>query len=101
MRYEEMISEIYFTAGMLEGLSCMQGQLMTEAVTFMLRECVDRLKIVGTQLIGDSGTTLEIRGVPSAAQMHALLSKKKVIADAGRPTEAFGRVYQPEDASDQ
>ncbi len=102
MKCEEMIKEIYFVAGALEGLSCTQGQPMTEASAFILGDCVDRLELVGAQLLANSGTKLEIKGMPSEEQMIKYLSEKKVNVYAGRPTEVFGRVYPAqEDASDQ
>lgn len=60
MKREETIRDIYKVAGLLEGFSCMQGQVMTEAVAFMLADCVDRLELIGAQMLtkdvnGDEG----------------------------------------------
>ena len=53
MKREEVIQDIYRMAGLLEGLSCMTGQTMTEAITFMLGDCVDRLEILGAKLLAE------------------------------------------------
>lgn len=95
MKYEEMIKEIYFVAGMLEGLSVYIQRNTSEAAVTMLGDCVDRLEIVGAQLVGKCDVSLEIKGMPSDSEMIAYLSKKQVISDEGRPEEAFGRVYPP------
>jgi hypothetical protein len=92
MKCEEMIREVYFVAGVLEGLSCNKGQPMTEASAFILGDCVDRLELVGAHLlkvcdpvVGVNCTTFD--------EAFKLLDQKKVIFDEGKPTEAFGRVY--------
>lgn len=51
MKREEVIQDIYRMAGLLEGLSCMTGQVMTEGITYMLGDCVDRLEIIGAKLL--------------------------------------------------
>ena len=51
MKREEMVRDIYKVAGMLEGFSCMQGQVMTEAVVYMLSDCVDKLELIGADLM--------------------------------------------------
>lgn len=53
MNLEQVTKDIYRMAGLLEGLSCMQGQTMTEAVAFMLSDCVDRLEIIGAKLLAE------------------------------------------------
>jgi len=51
MKNDWMIPMIYKVAGVLEGLSCMQGQHLTEATTYILADCVDKLELVGAQLL--------------------------------------------------
>ena len=67
----------------------MLGQTMTEAVTITLADCVDRLELVGAQLL-DEEETID-------------LTYKDVSIYDESPQEAFGRVYppDPEDTSDQ
>lgn len=112
MKCEEMIKEIYFVAGVLEGLTYSKGSLMTEAMESKLSDCVDRLELVGAQLLANSGTELVIEGIPSDEEMIRRIiksfndkqtpHKEKGVKRHERPPEAFGRVYAPpEDASDQ
>lgn len=106
MKYEEMIKEIYFVAGKLEGLSLYLQRNSSDAVVTSLSDCVDRLEIIGAQLLaaGAPKYTIKgtIKGTISDEDMALLMKQKDVIADVGRPPEAFGRVYAPpEDASDQ
>ena len=102
MKCEEMIREVYFVAGVLEGLTYAKGSLMTEAMESKLADCVDRLELVGAQLLAAGAPKYTIKGTISDEDMALLMKQKDVIADVGRPTEAFGRVYAPpEDASDQ
>lgn len=91
MKCEEMIKEIYLVAGKLEGLSCYLNNYCNEAVISMVSDCVDRLEIIGAHLIKDSAPVMTVEGVPSASEMIKYL--KKVNVYAGRPEEAFGRVY--------
>ena len=51
MSREQMIKDAFRIAGLLEGLTCLQGQTMTEAVAFALADCVDRLELMGAQLL--------------------------------------------------
>lgn len=51
MKYELMISDIYRVIGLLEGITMLEGKTITEAVTTVLADCVDRLEIVGVQLL--------------------------------------------------
>jgi hypothetical protein len=53
MKRDEVIQDIYRMAGLLEGLSCMTGQTMTEGITYMLCVCVDRLEILGAKLLAE------------------------------------------------
>ena len=67
MKHEQMIKDVYYMAGLLEGLSCMQGQEMTEAHAYLMAECVSRLELMGAKLIeedvtGDEGITLHQDG---------------------------------------
>lgn len=69
MKYrEQMIKDIFYMAGLLEGMTCMQGQTITEAMTAVLAVCVDRLELMGAVLLakdvdGD-GETEEIHPSP-------------------------------------
>lgn len=68
MTREQMIKDIYTMAGLLEGLTCMQGQPITEAMTDILAVCVDKLELMGAALLakdvtGD-GETKEIPPSP-------------------------------------
>ena len=61
MKHEQMIKDVFRIAGLLEGLTCLQGQPMTEALVYVLADCVDRLELIGTQLLAkdvnrDEGT---------------------------------------------
>ena len=100
MKCEEMIKEVYFVAGVLEGIARANHDL-TEAGVFLLDDCASRLEMVGAQLIADSAPTLQVSGMPSSEEMIQYLGKKKVISREGRPQETFGRIYPPEEASDQ
>lgn len=64
MKREEAIRDIYKVAGLLEGFSCMQGQVMTEAVAYMLADCVDRLELIGAEMMAKdvSGNEAEEAG---------------------------------------
>lgn len=53
MNRDEVIQDIYRMAGLLEGLSCMTGQTMTEGITYMLGDCIDRLEIIGAKLLAE------------------------------------------------
>lgn len=79
MKCEEMIKEIYFVAGVLEGMAYTKGQLVTEAMESKLADCVDRLELVGAQLLANIAPMLEIKGMPSGEQMIEHLSEKRVI----------------------
>jgi hypothetical protein len=68
MKRKEMIKEIYRVAGLLEGLSIYLQRNTSEAAVTMLGDCVDRLEIVGAQLMTKDVNDHET-------------------------TEAFGRVY--------
>lgn len=99
MKCEEMIKEVYFVAGVLEGMTYAKGSLMTEAMESKLADCVDRLELVGAQLISEC-EPLEIQVVPFAD--ISVPCEEDVIDNEREPTETFGRVYPaPEEASDQ
>lgn len=66
MKRKEMIKEIYRVAGTLEGFTYLGN--MPEGVAMAISECVERLEIVGAQLLAKDVNAHEI-------------------------TEAFGRVY--------
>lgn len=51
MEYKQMIKDVYYMAGMLEGLSTLQGLTITEGMAFVLADCVDRLELMGAQLL--------------------------------------------------
>jgi len=67
MKRKEMIRDIYKVSGVLEGLTCSPD--MTESVSITLIDCVDRLELIGAQLVAKD------------VQMNE------------KPTETFGRVY--------
>ena len=61
MNRKQMIRDVYYMAGMIETMSCMEGQPLTESMVFVLADCVDRLELMGAQLLakevdGDEGT---------------------------------------------
>ncbi len=98
MKYEELIKEIYFVAGMLEGLSCCLQRHVPEAVTDTVSDCVDRLELVGAQMVKACDPVLVVKGPPITAELLDRLSEeKKVIFRERRPEEAFGRVYPPQE----
>ena len=70
MSRDEVIQDIYRMAGLLEGLSCMTGQTMTEGITYMLGDCVDRLEILGAKLLAEDVKHCE--GTEEAAGTKAL-----------------------------
>lgn len=72
MKRKEMIREIYHVAGMLEGFAYLTN--MPEGVAMALSDCVDRLEIVGAQLLA------------------------KDVQKNEKPTEAFGWVYPAQEA---
>lgn len=43
-------------AGLLEGMTCMQGQPVTESMVYMLADCVDRLELMGAALLAKDVT---------------------------------------------
>lgn len=51
MEYKQMIKDVYYMAGMLESLSTLQGLTITEGMAFVLADCVDRLELMGAQLL--------------------------------------------------
>ena len=53
MKNKQMIKDIYFMAGLLEALSCLQGQTITEGMAFILGDCVDRLELMGAHLLAE------------------------------------------------
>lgn len=53
MKNEQTIKDIYYMAGILETLSCLQGQTVTEAMVYILADCVDRLELIGTRLLAE------------------------------------------------
>ena len=60
MKHEQLIKDVYYMAGLLECISCMQGQTLTESMAYVLADCVDRLELIGAQLLakeldGDEG----------------------------------------------
>lgn len=61
MNREQMAKECIYMAGLLEGLSCMQGQPLTESIVYMLADCVDRLEIIGVALLAKDVTGDEAR----------------------------------------
>lgn len=50
---QQMIKDIYYMAGLLEGITCLQGQPITEATTHILADCVDRLELMGATLFAE------------------------------------------------
>ena len=103
MKCEEMIKEVYFVAGVLEGMTYAKGSLMTEAMESKLADCVDRLELVGAQLLEAGAPKYTIKGTISDEDMALLMKPSKaVIANERLFQDAFGRVYPAqEDASDQ
>ena len=53
MKNKQMIKDIYWIAGLLEGVTCLQGQTLTEGMAFILADCVDRLELMGAQLMAE------------------------------------------------
>lgn len=54
-------------AGLLEGMTCLQGQPVTEAMVYMLADCVDRLEIMGAALLAKDVTGDGNEGTEEAA----------------------------------
>lgn len=94
MKCEEMIREVYFVAGKLEGLSLYLQRNSSDAVVTSLSDCVDRLELVGAHLLRCCDPTIEIKGMPSDEEMDMLLKPCKAVIECERHfQEAFGRVY--------
>lgn len=51
MNNKAAISDIYRVIGLLEGLTMMQGQTITEGVAIAIGDCLDRLELLGNQLL--------------------------------------------------
>ena len=51
MNRRQMIKDVYYMAGMLEALSGLQGQTITEGMACILADCVDRLELMGAKLL--------------------------------------------------
>lgn len=80
MKRKEMIKQIYWVAGVLEGLSY-DGSI-TEAVAIALGDCVTRLELIGAQLIEKDVHEDEEKLERNIYQMES----KRIM-------EACGRVY--------
>lgn len=64
MKYrEQMIKDIFYMAGLLEGMTCMQGQPITEAMTAVLVDCVDRLELIGAALQNEAVIKCDENGI--------------------------------------
>lgn len=46
-----IISSIYKVAGMLEGLSNMQGHAITESMAYQLADCAEVLNVIGQDML--------------------------------------------------
>lgn len=57
MSWEKMVKDCYYMAGLLEGLTCMQGQTITEGMAVILADCVDRLELMGAYLLAAKDVT--------------------------------------------
>ena len=78
MKRKEIIKELYRVVGQLEGFTYLTN--MPEGVAMSLSECVDRLEIIGAQLINKD--------------VHGDEERKNAYQMAGkRILEACGRVY--------
>ena len=53
MKNKQMIKDFYLKAGLLEALPCLKGKTITEGMAFILGDCVDRLELIGAQLLAD------------------------------------------------
>ena len=53
MKHEQMIKDIYRIAGLLEAMTCLKEQTIPESMTFILVDCVDRLELMGAQLLAE------------------------------------------------
>ena len=102
MKYEELIKEFYYATGKLEGIfTYLHRYVPDQTVVMELRDCVDRLDLVGAQLMGYGDPVIVVKDPPITEEQLEDLKKKKVIFHEERPEEAFGRVYPPqEDAGD-
>ena len=51
MSNNQAVSDVYRVIGLLEGMTMMQGMTVTEGMVTVLAECVDRLEVLGAQLL--------------------------------------------------
>lgn len=68
MNHDKIISSVYYVAGLLEGLTCMQGQTITEGMTSILADCVDRLEIIGSALQAEAVIKCDENGITFIAK---------------------------------
>lgn len=69
MKYrDQMIKDIFYMAGLLEGMTCMQGQTITEGMTSILADCVDRLEIIGSALQAEAVIKCDENGITFIAK---------------------------------
>ena len=53
MKNKQMIKDIYRIAGLLEAITCFGEQTFPQSMTFILNDCVDRLELMGAQLLAE------------------------------------------------
>lgn len=51
MNNSQAVSDVYRVIGLLEGMTMMQGMTVTEGMVTVLADCVDRLEVLGAQLL--------------------------------------------------
>lgn len=66
MNRDHMAKECIYMAGLLEGLTCLHGQRITESMVYMLADCVDRLELMGAALLAKDVTGDEARDKEAA-----------------------------------
>lgn len=66
MKYEKAIGDLYRVIGWLEGITMLPGSMITGAAKAVLVDCVDRLELVGAQLLAKDVNSRE--GTEEAAE---------------------------------
>lgn len=59
MKYEKAIGDLYRVIGWLEGITMLPNTIMPGAAKAVLVDCVDRLELVGAQLLAEDVNSRE------------------------------------------
>ena len=59
MKHEKAIGDLYRVIGWLEGITMLPGGMISGAAKAVLVDCVDRLELVGAQLLAEDVNSRE------------------------------------------